>query len=76
MFASLVVVFLVTIVCLYKVVASSSSSSSRLYTSDAAQQQYLFDSFKRSYGKTYATTEEDSRRFGIFIDNLKAADLR
>jgi len=75
MFASLVVVFLVTTIvclCLCKGVASSSP----LYTSDAAQQQYLFDSFKRSYGKTYATAEEDSRRFGIFIDNLKTADLR
>ena len=35
----------------------------------------MWDSFKSEHGKTYSADEE-SKRFGIFVENLKVADER
>jgi len=47
-----------------------------LYTEDHVSQKVLFDNFKSTYGRKYSTMEEESKRFYIFVDNLKVADAR
>ncbi|KAK2660636.1 hypothetical protein Ddye_007169 [Dipteronia dyeriana] len=35
--------------------------------------EHQFSAFKKEYGKTYPTQEEDDYRFGVFISNLRLA---
>jgi len=52
------------------------SSSAVLFSEDHTHQKYLWESFKREHNKSYETMDEESRRFGIFLENLKTADNR
>lgn len=52
------------------------SASATLFVSDHVQQKYMWDSFKREHGRSYSTMEEETQRFGYFLENLKMADLR
>jgi len=52
------------------------SASAGLFPEDPHQQKALWESFKREHGKNYETMEEETRRFGHFLENLKMADLR
>jgi len=50
-------------------------ANASLFTNDTSAQKYMWDSFKSEHGKTYSADEE-SKRFGIFVENLKVADER
>jgi len=50
--------------------------SAGLYTHDESHQKYVWDSFKKDFGRRYDTMEEEMSRFGNFITNLKIADAR
>jgi len=52
------------------------SASALLYTSHPESQKYMWEQFKQEYSKNYATMEEETQRFGFFVDNLKLADER
>jgi len=51
-------------------------ASATLYTEDAVQQKYMWESFKKEHGKSYETMDVESRRFSIFLENVKMADAR
>jgi hypothetical protein len=51
-------------------------TSATLYTSDESQQKYMWESFKRDYGRSYETMEEEFTRFNNFVMNLRIADKR
>jgi len=53
-----------------------SCATAKLFTEKPTHQKYLWESFKRDFGKSYETMEEESRRFNHFLENLKMADLR
>lgn len=38
--------------------------------------KYMWEQFKRVWSKTYSSPEEDERRFGYFVDNIKLAAER
>eukprot|EP00349_Pseudokeronopsis_sp_Brazil_P007290 CAMPEP_0202955966 /NCGR_PEP_ID=MMETSP1396-20130829/505_1 /ASSEMBLY_ACC=CAM_ASM_000872 /TAXON_ID= /ORGANISM="Pseudokeronopsis sp., Strain Brazil" /LENGTH=329 /DNA_ID=CAMNT_0049672763 /DNA_START=42 /DNA_END=1031 /DNA_ORIENTATION=- len=52
------------------------SATAKLFPEDPIQQKYMWESFKREYRHEFATMEEESRRFGHFLENLKMADSR
>jgi C1A family cysteine protease len=39
-------------------------------------QKALFEDFKATFGRKYETMEEETRRFYLFVENLKVADAR
>jgi hypothetical protein len=47
-----------------------------IYRDDPSQQKALWESFKLNFKKSYGTMDEETRRFGHFLENLKAADSR
>jgi hypothetical protein len=47
-----------------------------IYRDDPSQQKALWESFKLNFKKSYGAVDEETRRFGHFLENLKAADLR
>eukprot|EP00600_Ochromonadales_sp_CCMP1393_P010392 CAMPEP_0174953856 /NCGR_PEP_ID=MMETSP0004_2-20121128/94_1 /TAXON_ID=420556 /ORGANISM="Ochromonas sp., Strain CCMP1393" /LENGTH=330 /DNA_ID=CAMNT_0016201591 /DNA_START=32 /DNA_END=1024 /DNA_ORIENTATION=+ len=57
-------------------VALAASASATLFNEDHTHQKYLWESFKSEHKKAYDTMDEETRRFGIFLENLKVADLR
>jgi C1A family cysteine protease len=61
-----------TVVALSLVAAASAA----VYSSDATVQKSLFEDFKTKYGKRYETMEDETRRFYLFVENLKVADHR
>jgi C1A family cysteine protease len=52
------------------------TASAKLFTEDHSHQKFMWESFKSEHGKSYSTMEEETQRFGFFLENLKAADLR
>jgi len=56
--------------------ASVAVASSTLYTDDKTQLKAAWESFKADFGRKYDTMDEESRRFYLFVENLKSADLR
>ena len=52
------------------------SSSATLFSEDPVQQKYLWDAFKQEHNKAYDTMDLESRKFSIFLENIKMADLR
>jgi hypothetical protein len=56
--------------------AVAATVSAKLYVSDHVQQKLLWESFKVEHHRKYETMEEESQRFGFFLENLKMADLR
>jgi len=65
---------------IYKVVAAltilASMVAGDLYSPNPENLKYMFDQFKMEYSKKYATMEEESFRFQVFVDNLRIADDR
>jgi len=61
-----------TVVALSIVAAASAS----LYSDNHVTQKALWENFKSTFGKKYETMEVESRRFYLFIENLKVADQR
>lgn len=55
------------------IVASVSGS---VFYSDETNQKYLWENYKRDFGKSYSTMDEETQRFSHFLENLKMADLR
>jgi C1A family cysteine protease len=53
--------------------ASVSASVSR---TDPTQLKAMWESFKREFGRSYSTMDEETNRFQIFVQNLKAAEQR
>lgn len=51
-------------------------ASANLYNANPEHLKYMFEMFKKEYGKTYTTMEEESHRFQTFVDNLRIADDR
>ena len=59
------------------VLASASAQAlDKVYTSDPAKQQHLFQQFKTNFGRTYTGDDEEATRFENFVDNLKLIDSR
>ena len=56
--------------------ALAASASAKVYTDDATQQKYMWETFKREYFRNYESMEEENRRFNIFLENIKIVDLR
>jgi hypothetical protein len=56
--------------------AIAATASAKLYVSDHTQQKYMWETFKKEHGRNYATMEEETQRFGFFMENMKVADLR
>jgi hypothetical protein len=52
------------------------AAESALYSSNLNKQLSLFDEFKRTHGKSYASEEEEARKFQVFVANLHLADAR
>jgi len=66
-------------IMIYQIVlalALAASASANVYTDDATQQKYMWESFKREYFRNYESMEEENRRFNIFLENIKIVDLR
>lgn len=61
------------LITLTAIVASATAAT--VYPEQPEFQAYLWEGFKRDYGKTYESSEE-VRRFAIFLENLKLADIR
>jgi len=64
---------MISIVTIFAVISTVSAG---VFTENAAEQKSLWESFKKDFGKVYTTMEEETRRFGIFLDNLKVVDHR
>eukprot|EP01031_Cornospumella_fuschlensis_P053238 gene53238-65027_t len=56
------------------VAAILATVSAGIYPSDPVAQKKLWESFKRQFAKKYDTMDEESTRFGHFLENLKQAD--
>lgn len=56
--------------------ALAATASATLFSEDHTQQKYMWESFKREHSRSYPTMEEETQRFGHFLENLKVADLR
>ena len=54
----------------------AASASAAVYSDDASFQKYQWEAFKLEYKKSYETMDIETRRFAIFLENLKVADLR
>jgi len=52
------------------------TASAGVFPDDPAQQKALWESFKANFKKNYNTMDEESHRFGHFLENLKTADRR
>lgn len=48
--------------------------ASQCFGLDDKISQHLFDQFKKTHGKSYLSTTEHSKRFGIFKENLEKID--
>ncbi len=51
-------------------------ASAELFQEDHSHQKYMWESFKNEHSRNYATMEEETQRFAIFLENLKVADMR
>jgi len=50
--------------------------SAKLFTENLTHQKYMWESFKAEHHRNYDTFEEEVKRFGFFLENLKMVDLR
>ena len=70
---------LINLKMIYQTVALAliaGAAAERLYTEDAKTQKYMWEGFKREYGRDYGTMDEETRRFTHFVQNLRIADDR
>ena len=51
-------------------------ASAKLFHEDHSHQKYMWEAFKSEHSRNYATMEEETQRFAIFLENLKVADMR
>lgn len=51
-------------------------ASNKLYTEDPDQQNTIFTRFQDDFNKRYSSTQEQTKRFQIFLQNLQVADQR
>lgn len=51
------------------------SSSAALFSNNTAIQTFMWEQFKREHDRTYSS-EEEPKRFAIFLENLKTIDQR
>jgi hypothetical protein len=65
-----------TFAALIIVVSVVATAFAGIYRDDPSQQKALWESFKLNFKKSYGTVDEETRRFGHFLENLKAADRR
>jgi C1A family cysteine protease len=56
--------------------ALAATASATLYSENATHQKYLWEQFKQDHQKSYETMDEEQRRFTLFLENLKVADMR
>jgi len=56
--------------------ALAAGASAKLFTEDEVAQKFMFMSFMKEHGKSYATMEEEMERFTVFVANLKVIDAR
>eukprot|EP00600_Ochromonadales_sp_CCMP1393_P018111 CAMPEP_0175035452 /NCGR_PEP_ID=MMETSP0005-20121125/23221_1 /TAXON_ID=420556 /ORGANISM="Ochromonas sp., Strain CCMP1393" /LENGTH=393 /DNA_ID=CAMNT_0016296499 /DNA_START=18 /DNA_END=1199 /DNA_ORIENTATION=+ len=54
----------------------AATGSAKFYTEDTTHQKYMWEAFKSEYGRDYASMDEENKRFGHFIENMKAVDER
>ncbi|RYG65161.1 hypothetical protein EON64_12505 [archaeon] len=52
------------------------SASAGIFPEDPSQQKALWETFKQKFVKNYQTMDEETKRFGHFLENLKQADRR
>lgn len=52
------------------------TASAKLYVEDHVMQKGMWETYKREHNRLYSTMEEETQRFGFFLENLKTADLR
>jgi|EP01033_Poteriospumella_lacustris_P011287 C1A family cysteine protease len=52
------------------------AANAKLFPEDPVQQKYMWESFKREFRQEFSTMEEESHRFGHFLENLRMADNR
>ena len=55
---------------------AATSVQAAFYTEDKAVLKNLWADYKLKWEKTYATMEEETLRFNIFVDNLQIVDER
>jgi cathepsin F len=63
--------FIVTFICLLAV-----ARAGNLYFDDEVLMKDMWATFKKDWRKEYASPEEENKRYGIFLENLKLADQR
>eukprot|EP01032_Pedospumella_encystans_P024606 gene24606-27825_t len=51
-------------------------ASAKLFHEDHTHQKYMWEAFKSEHSRNYATMEEETQRFALFLENLKVADMR
>jgi hypothetical protein len=51
-------------------------ASAKVFSESPSTQKYLFESFKNEFNKEYASEEEETYRFNVFVDNLRLIDAR
>jgi len=64
---------------IYKVataLALVAAASASVYSDNHTYLKGVWESFKAEHSKSYDTMEEEQKRFNIFVENLKLADLR
>lgn len=52
------------------------SASAGIFPEDPSQQKALWETFKQKFVKNYQTMDEETKRFGHFLENVKQADRR
>jgi C1A family cysteine protease len=52
------------------------SASAGIFPEDPKEQKALWDSFKANFRKGYETMDEEHKRFGHFLENLRSVDRR
>lgn len=53
-----------------------SATAAKFYSDNEAFNKFQFDDFKKSFSRNYATKDEESLRYGVFLSNLKLIDER
>jgi C1A family cysteine protease len=54
----------------------AAAASANLFVEEPSFQKEMWESFKADYGKSYESTEVETKRFAYFLENLKIADSR
>lgn len=58
------------------IAGATAASGSLLYSNSTAAQEFMFKTFVQEYGRNYHSSEEESHRFKVFVENLKVIDER